>query len=475
MQNQSHNILDTDRIGRLLMKLTVPMFFGMFVQTIYSVVDIIFIGHYVGPDGIAGLSIVFPIQMLSMGIGSMVGVGGASLISRTIGGGDQRSAERALGNGITFSIIFSFLLILIILPSMNFLLKLIGASENVLPYARDYLIITTGGGTFNIASSVLLYFVRAEGNARVGMISMMLASILNIILDAVFIISLGMGVKGAALANVISQMVALIYVLSYYLTGSSYLKIRASNFAPDLKILKPMFSIGITQFAQTIASSLSAMFLIRMAVTYGGDIALSAFGIVQRIMMFSSIPGMVLGQGMQPVLSYNYGAKRYHLAIKAITTPLVASLIFSMVAFLVLFFIPEPIIRIFTTDTQLVAESAYAARRIFLVLPLFGFYNVGTLVFPAIGKAVESFIIAVARPVLFLTPLVLILPHFYQMNGVWLSFPGSDILTFLLNVALLVPLIRRFQKAAATEKPGKTIPITTGRILDPAESRRIIK
>ena len=331
------------------------------------------------------------------------------------------------------------------------------------------------GATFNIASSVLLYFVRAEGNARVGMISMILASMLNIILDAVFIISLGMGVKGAALATVISQMVALIYVLSYYLTGSSYLKIRTSNFAPDLKILKSMFSIGIAQFAQTIASSVSAMFLIRMAVTYGGDIALSAFGIIQRIMMFSSIPGMVLGQGMQPVLGFNYGAKRYHLALKAITIPAVASMIFSMVAFLVLFFIPEPIIRIFTTDTQLVAESTYAARRIFLVLPLFGFYNVGTLVFPAIGKAIESFIIAVARPVLFLTPLVLILPHFCQMNGVWLAFPGSDILTFLLTVALLVPLIRRFQKAAATEKPGKTIPITTGRILDPAESRRIIK
>jgi len=459
MQNQSHNVLDTDRIGRLLMKLTMPMFFGMFVQTIYSVVDTIFIGHYVGSLGIAGLSISFPIQMLSMGIGSMVGVGGASLISRLIGGGGQKGAERALGNGITFSIIFSVLLMIIILPSVNFLLKLLGASENVLPLARDYLVIITSGAIFNITSSVLLYFVRAEGNARVGMTTMILCSVLNIILDAVFIISLGMGVKGAALATVISQIVSLIYVLSYYLTGSSYLKIRTSNFAPDLKILKSIFAIGIASFVQTIAGSVSAMFLIRMAVTYGGDIALSAFGIIQRIMMFTMMPGMVLGQGMQPVLGFNYGAKRYHLALKAITIPAVASMIFGMVAFLVLYFIPEPIIKIFTTDTQLVAASVFAARRVFLVLPLFGFFNVGSLVFPSIGKAMESFIIAVARPVLFLTPLVLILPRYWQLNGVWLSFPGSDVLTFLLTVALLIPLIRRFQKAAAmgkTEKPNLT-------------------
>ena len=455
MQNQSHNVLDTDRIGRLLMKLTMPMFFGMFVQTIYNVVDTIFIGHYVGSLGIAGLSISFPIQMLTMGIGSMVGVGGASLISRLIGGGGQRQAERALGNGITFSIIFSVLLMIIILPSVNFLLKLIGASENVLPLARDYLVIITSGAAFNIVSSVLLYFVRAEGNARVGMTTMILCSVLNIILDAVFIILLGMGVKGAALATVISQIVALIYVLSYYLTGSSYLKIRTSNFAPDLKILKSIFAIGIASFVQTIAGSLSAMFLIRMAVTYGGDIAISAFGIIQRIMMFTMTPGMVLGQGMQPVLGFNYGAKRYHLALKAITIPAVTSMVFSMAAFLVLFFIPEPIIRIFTNDTQLVAESIFAARRVFLVLPLFGFFNVGSLVFPSIGKAIESFIIAIARPIVFLTPLVLILPRYYQMNGLWLAFPGADVLTFLLTLALLIPLIRRFQKAAAMEKTEK--------------------
>jgi putative MATE family efflux protein len=448
------------------MKLTMPMFFGMFVQTIYNVVDTIFIGHYVGSLGIAGLSISFPIQMLTMGIGSMVGVGGASLISRLIGGGGQRQAERALGNGITFSIIFSVLLMIIILPSVNFLLKLIGASENVLPLARDYLVIITSGAAFNIVSSVLLYFVRAEGNARVGMTTMILCSVLNIILDAVFIILLGMGVKGAALATVISQIVALIYVLSYYLTGSSYLKIRTSNFAPDLKILKSIFTIGIASFVQTIAGSVSAMFLIRMAVTYGGDIAISAFGIIQRIMMFSSIPGMVLGQGMQPVLGFNYGAKRYNQALKAITIPAVASMIFGMAAFLVLFFIPEPIIKIFSTDTQLVTESIFAARRVFLVLPLFGFYNVGSLVFPSIGKAIESFIIAVARPVLFLTPLVLILPRYWQLNGVWLSFPGADVLTFLLTLALLIPLIRRFQKAAAIEKRGKTIPVIADSLSD---------
>ena len=209
MQNQSHNVLDTSHIGRLLMKLTVPMFFGMSVQSIYSIVDTIFIGHYVGPLGIAGMSIVFPLQMLAMGLGTMVSVGGASLISRLLGGSDQRRAERALGNSICFAVVFALLLTLAVLPFVNFWLKLIGASENVFPFARDYLFITMAGTIFNITSAVLLSLVRAEGNARVSMISLIIQSVLNIGLDYLFIKELNMGIKGAALATVISQAVAL--------------------------------------------------------------------------------------------------------------------------------------------------------------------------------------------------------------------------------------------------------------------------
>jgi putative MATE family efflux protein len=253
-------------------KLATPAFFGMFVQTLYNVVNTIFIGHFVGPLAIAGLSIVFPLQMLCMGIGMMVGLGGTSLISRYLGAGDIPRAERTLGNGITCSIILSLLLTAIIVPNVNFWLRLIGASEEVLPFAREYLIIIFSGTVFNVAGMALLNYVRGEGNARVGMIANMIGAILNIILDSILIILLHMGVKGAALGTIIAQIVTLIYLSSYYLTGSSYLKIRKSNLPLDFKILKSMFSIGTSSFVQTIGSSISAMFLIFLICRSGSSI-----------------------------------------------------------------------------------------------------------------------------------------------------------------------------------------------------------
>ncbi len=452
-KNHSHNILDTDKIGRLLMTLTAPMLLGTIIQNIYNIVDTIFVGRYVGSLGIAALSITFPIQMLTMGIGNMVGLGGASLISRLIGGSDHRGAERALGNSILFSLIFSLLIMVIILPGVTYWLRLIGASDELLPLAKDYLTIVYLGTFFNITGAVLLTLVRAEGNARVPMISMVLQSVLNVILDAVFIIWLGMGMQGAALAMVISQAISLAYVASYYLTGESYLKLRWRNFVPDMKIIKGIFAIGVTQLVQAIAMSVSAMILVKQIISYGGDISLGAFGIIQRIMMFSSIPGMVLGQAMQPILGFNYGAKRYHLATKTIFLATSIATAFSIAAFVVLYIVPEPIIGIFTSDSQLVAETVFAARCIFVAMPLFGFFNVGQLVFPSLGKAIGTLIIAVARPALFLIPLALILPRIWDMTGAWFAFPATDVLTFLLTLGLLIPLIRQLKKASSAAAP----------------------
>jgi putative MATE family efflux protein len=449
MQSQNHNVLETDRIGPLLFKLTTPMFFGQLIQNIYNVVDMIFVGNYVGSNGIAALSIVFPVQMLTMGIGNMIGIGGGSLVSRLIGGSDHRGAERAVGNSICFSLGLSVILTLLILPSLNFWLRLIGASENVLPLASEYLTIIFATTIINVTYSILLMLVRAEGNTRVAMIAMMLQSILNIGLDALFIIGFKMGITGVALATVLSQAAGLIYLLIYYLTGNSYLKIKWSNFKPDRKIIKGIFSIGLTQLAQTIAMTISSMFFIRNAVNYGGDIALGAFGIIQRVMMFASMPGMVLGQAMQPILGFNYGAKRYKMALRTIFLAAGITLAFSLGAWLVLMGWPEQIARIFTSDTALINESITAMRLIFSVLPLFSLFNVGQLVFPSIGKVGESFLIAITRPGIFILGLVLTLPHFFQMNGVWLSFPGSDLLGFLLVTFLLIPLILKWRKASS--------------------------
>ena len=438
-------MLDDDRVGRLLLKLSLPAFFGMAVMTLYNVVDTIFIGRYVGPLGIAGLSIVFPVQMLSIGIGQMMGMGGASLVSRLIGSHNIPRAERAVGNAIFSVVVLSVVIMAAGLINTDFWLKLMGSSETILPYARDYMTIILGGMIFPTSAMALNGLVRAEGNARVAMTGMIIGAILNIVLDAIFIIPLDMGIKGAALATVIAQSISAMYLLSYYLTGNSFLKFHSKNLIIELSILKAILAIGVASFARTLAGSLSVVFVNRMLVTYGGDYAVSAFGVINRIMMFAIMPGIVIGQGLQPILGFNYGARHYARALKSIKIAIIAATTCCILVFMVLYFAPEPVIRIFTTDNELIVLSSYAAKRIFMALYLIGFMMVGSLVFQSIGKATQSFITAISRSFLFLIPLILILPRFWQLDGVWLAFPIADALTFLLTLILLIPQIRELK------------------------------
>jgi putative MATE family efflux protein len=446
MNSNNHNVLDDGRIGRLLLKLSLPAFLGIFVMTLYNVVDTIFIGRYVGPLGIAGLSIVFPVQMLSMGIGGMMGMGGASLISRLIGGNRTSRAEHALGNAATSTIILSAVLVIVGLANTDSWLRLMGASETILPYARDYMTIILFGLFFQTSAMALNFLIRAEGNARVPMTGMILGAGANIILDAIFIIPLGMGVRGAALATVVAQIISLSYLMSYYFTGKSFLKLHGRNLILEVNILKSILAIGVASFAMTSATSLSIIFVNRMLVTYGGDLAVSAFGIIHRIMMFALMPGVVIGQGLQPVLGFNYGAKRYERAMRALKLAVTVATTCSIILFVFLFFAPEPFVGIFTTDSELIALGAYAAKRIFVVMYLIGFIMVGSTTFQSIGKAAQSFVTAISRPFLFLIPLVFILPRFWQLDGVWLAFPIADVFTFILVLILLIPQIRELRR-----------------------------
>jgi len=445
VNNQNQSVLDDDRIGRLLLKLSLPAFFGMFVITLYNVVDTIFIGHYVGPLGIAGLSIVFPLQMLSMGTGQMMGMGGASLISRLIGANNAPRAEHALGNAITPVIALSAIIMMAGLANIDFWLRLMGSSETILPYAKDYMSVILSGLVFPTLAMALNSLVRAEGNARAAMTGMIIGAVSNIILDAIFIILLEMGIKGAALATVIAQIISAGYFIGYYASGKSFLKIHSRNLILEWDTLKAILAIGIASLARTLAGSLAMVFINRVLVVYGGDLAVSAFGIINRIMMFAIMPGIVIGQGLQPILGFNYGAKHYDRALKAIKIAIAAATTCCVGVFLVLNFVPEPFIRIFTTDNGLIALGSYAAKRVFLVVYLIGLIMVGSLVFQSIGKAIQSFVTAISRPFLFLIPLIFILPQSLRLDGVWLAFPIADGLTFVLMLALLIPQIRELR------------------------------
>ncbi len=446
INQRNQNVLDDDRIGRLLLKLSLPTFFGFFVMTLYNVVDTIFIGHYVGPLGIAGLSIVFPLQMLSIGIGEMTGMGGASLISRSIGAGDVPKAERTLGNALTANIVLSVALMVACLAMPDFWLRLMGSSETILPYARDYMTIIVIGMLFMTFSMAMNNLIRAEGNARTPMIGMIIGAVVNIILDAIFIIPLGMGIQGAALATVIAQLISVFYFMRYYFSGKSFLKIYLRNMAIQWDLLKEILAIGVASFSRMVATSISAIFVNRMLVLYGGDMAISAFGIIHRLMMFAIMPGIVIGGGLQPILGFNYGAKRYDRAMRAIIIAMGAAFACGLFVFGIVYFAPEPFVRIFTNDAELIALSSYAAKRIFLALYMIGLMMVGSLVFQSIGKVVQSFITSIARPILFLIPLVFILPEFLGLDGVWLAFPISDGFTLLLTLLLLIPQIRELRR-----------------------------
>jgi putative MATE family efflux protein len=467
--------LDTDRIGWLLVKMALPAFAGMFVQAMNNVINTIFVGQYVGTDAIGGLGIVFPLQMFAMGIGMMVGIGGLSVISRSLGEGDEAQAERALGNCFTAGLALSIIVMIILIPFGKFWLGLIGAADDVLSYAYTYLVIIISATIFNTFATSLLTLIRAEGNTRVGMIAMITSAVLCVILTALFVAEMKWGVAGAALATVLSQIVSMLYLFSYYVRGKSYLKIHFKNFKPDFTILRSMLAIGISSFVQTVSSSISGMILIHYVGFYGGSVALSAFTILQRIMMFVTMPAMVIGQGLQPILGFNYGSRRFRFGLKGIYMAYISSTILCLIGFALVYIFPAQIVGIFRDDPALVEMGVYAMRLVFLAVPLMGLVMVGQMIFQAIGKAGLSFVAALSRPIIFLIPLCLILSHFWKLEGTLLSFPAADTLTFIFVGILVIPVIIEFRKAAAREQKEKTLATALEPLLEKSESSGVTK
>lgn len=465
------SILDTDRIGKLLFKLAVPAFFGMLVMALYNVVDTIFIGRYIGSLGIAGLSVVFPFQMLAQGFGMMAGIGGASLVSRTLGAKDIAKAERTLGNAILIGSVFGILMSIIILVNMDFWLGLAGASESILPYAREYMEIVI---SFAILLTLVMTFhsvVVAAGNAKIPMVAMMCGAGLNIILDAVFIITFKMGIRGAAIATMVSNGASLLIFLWYYFSGRSPLKIKPKIFIPDLRILGQIVVIGVSGLAMTLSNSFSAIFLNNLLLIHGGDMAISTFGLINRAMVFIFMPCMVIGQGMQPIIGFNYGARQYDRVFKALKISLIWATGIALAGFFVFYFFPGPIMRIFTTDPDLIAQTIYASKRMFLAIYLLGFISVASIVFQSLGKAIQSFIASVARPALLFIPTLLLLSSLWHLDGIWYTFPATDVLTALVIVLLLIPQIRDLRVRRDSERQNIGLPLDRDAALEQSSAQ----
>ena len=449
MNTDRQHFLANENVSSVLWKLALPAGVGMFVMALYNIVDTIFIGRAVGPLGIAALSIAFPVQMLVMSLGGMIGIGGASIISRALGAKNLDRAESTLGNVITSALVISVVVTSIVLTNSGLWLRVLGATNTVLPYADDYLTIVIWGALFQVYAMSVNNAVRAEGNARVAMLTMVIGALANIGLDALFIMKLGMGIKGAAIATVIGQACSCAYLTRYYLSGNSTLKIHLKNLAIKLDIIREVIALGMASFVRMASTSLIVVLLNRTVVTLGGDIYLAAIGVVGRVSSFAIMPLIAVAQGLQPILGFSYGAKRFDRSIDATNTSIKVATIISIIAFVVTFFFSRQIVSAFSNDTVLIDIGSSAMRTIFLAWYLVGFQAVGSTVFQAIGKARPAFLTAISRQVMFLLPLLIILPRVFELNGIWMAFPIADGIAFAFTLGLFLPQMRRFKEQRA--------------------------
>ncbi|WP_096438379.1 MATE family efflux transporter [Alteribacter populi] len=436
-QKEQSQRLGTEPIPKLLKNLSIPAMIGMFVMAFYNVVDTIFISWFVGISGVAGVTIAFPVMLIIMAVAAAVGIGGASVISRRLGENRGGEANQVFGNILTMIIIFSVFAFIGAFTFLEPLLGLFGATPETMGYAIDYMFPIMLGTIFFSFAFTTNSIIRSEGNARFAMMTMIIPSVLNIALDPVFIVLLDMGVQGAAVATVISQASVSIVVIRYFMKGKSTLSPRLADFRPVYTVIKEVVVIGMPAFVRQVAGSVMMVAINAMLLRFGGDFHVGVFGIVQRVAMFTLMPMMGILQGMQPIIGYNYGAKQFGRLKDTVWLGLKVVTAFSALVFIIVMFFPHWFMRIFTADPETIAAGAEGMRIMFAAALLIGAQVVSGGIYQALGKAKPALLLSMARQVLFLIPLVLILPHYFGVMGVWLAFPLADVLAFALSAILL--------------------------------------
>ncbi|AJD92468.1 multidrug transporter MatE [Jeotgalibacillus malaysiensis] len=433
MKQQSER-LGTEKIPSLMVRFSVPAFIGMFVMAFYNIADTFFIARGIGTVGVAALSIAFPLQLIITAFAAAIGIGGASIISRRLGENRLDEANKIFGNVIWLVGFLSVLMVVAALVFLEPILVTFGATEEILPYAAEYLSIILYGAIFQAFAMSMNNVVRSEGNAKMAMLTMVISAGLNIILDPIFIFTLDMGMAGAAIATVISQAVGAIWLFLYFRAGKSSLEFKWIGLLPDWRVVREITQIGSATFVRQTAGSLMFIAVNWMLVIYGGESAVAIFGIINRIMMFAIMPMFGIVQGMQPIIGYNFGAKLHHRVSETLKLGIGTSTVMAIGVWAVTMLFPGAMMSVFSTDPAVIAGGEEAMRFIFLVVPIIGFQMVTGGLYQALGKAKISFILSMARQLIFLIPLVLILPGFLGLTGVWLAFPIADGLAFLLSL-----------------------------------------
>jgi putative MATE family efflux protein len=461
MPAANSDFLGKDPLLPLLMRLSIPAVVGMMVMALYNIIDSIFVGRGVGSLGLAGLAIVFPIQISMGALGQMVGVGSASVASRMLGEGRKDKAEAVLGLCIFYSFFLGILVTIGLAFSLEPILKLFGASAAILPYAKDYVVFLLIGIPVQMASMSVINMIRAEGRAKTAMNVMLAGIILNIILDPIFIFGLDMGIKGAALATVIGQTVNFVLAAIYYLCGNSVLKFKFANLVPRFHLLNEITVLGLPNFVQMAGGGLIAIVINNILGVYAGDIAISTYGIIVRLTSFLMMPLGGIAQGFQPIAGFNYGAQQFQRVRQVFLLALGVGTGISTLFFVIVMTIPHILVGLFTTDQALLDYAVPALRVISLCTPIVGLQMISAIYFQAIGRGRPALLLGLSRQILLLLPMVIILSRFFQASGVWAAFPISDFLATLITCLVLVFELRKLNGKINSLQPEMAV-VTQG-------------
>ena len=418
----------------------------MVVGALYNIVDTIFVGRGVGSLAIAALSIALPIQLMIMAIGLMIGVGSASIISRALGKDRKDIARTVFGNGAVLTLILGIFFMVLGYIFIDKIIIFLGASNAVLPFARDYINIILLGFIFFSFSFGSNNYIIAEGNPRAAMYALAIGAIVNIILDPIFIFGLKMGIRGAAIATVLSQAISCIYIIFYFYFGKSIFRPNISIFKLKPEVTKKILSIGFPSFLRTAIAGIILVMFNRLLLFYGGDLYIAIMGIGLRIISFIQMPLVGVTQGFSTIVGFNYGAKQYDRVKKVLGIATLWSFIIASVGFLIMMISTRMVIQLFSNDPRLIKEGILILRIVVIFLPLIGIQILGGGFFQAIGKAAPALILTISRQVLFLIPAMFILPLFLGLNGVWIAIPVSDFLSIGVTAIWLSVEIRNFNK-----------------------------
>ena len=405
-------------VSRLMLKYFIPSFVGVFVNALYNIVDRIFIGQGVGALALSGISVIFPVMLIVMAFGMLIGIGAGVLVSINMGKKDMDKAEKVLGNSFILMVGISVFITLIGFLVKDPVLRSFGATQETIVYANDYLNIILFGVIFQVVGFSLNSVIRSEGNAKVAMYSMLLSAGTNLILDPIFIFVFDWGVKGAAYATVISMMVLCFWVLLHFKSERSVVKIRSKYFRLDTKIIMEILAIGMAPFVMQIANSFVQGLLNKTLISFGGDLAAGAMGIINSVVTLVLMSIVAINMASQPIIGFNYGAKDSSRVKEALRISMIAATIISISAFIFIQAIPDVIIRLFESkNSRLLELGRYGLRLAILALPVVGFQVVAGNFFQSVGKAKIATLLTLLRQVFILIPFLLVFPSFFGLNG----------------------------------------------------------